>query len=76
MAYIVALPFDKVLILISELATVQNGFNFIFKFFINLNRCRRRWLLSVDHIPFPRRQTVDMKHRVLVHIWGKAESVG
>lgn len=41
---IVALPFDKVLILVAILTTVKNALNFIFKGIVDLYRGWRRWV--------------------------------
>jgi hypothetical protein len=67
MPSIIALPFDKVLILVAILTTVQDTFNFVFEFVFNLNRFRGWWVLSVDVIAVPWREAVDVEDRVLTH---------
>ena len=68
---IIALPFDQVLELVTILTTVQDVFNFIFEFVIDLNWLWRWWSVSVYLIAAPWGETVDMKDRVLSHGWRK-----
>jgi hypothetical protein len=68
---IIAFSFDKVLELVAILTTVQDVFDFIFKFVIDLDWLGRWWSVSVYLIAAPWGETVDMKDRVLSHGWRK-----
>jgi hypothetical protein len=72
---IVAFPFDKVLILVVILTTIQNAFNFIFKFVSNLDQFRGWWSMFIDFITMPWRETINMKDWVLPHGWGEEKLV-
>lgn len=73
---VVALPPHKVLELIPEPATVQNGFDFIFEVSINFNRVQGRGCLAVDFVACPRTESVNVKHWVNLERRGKFETVG
>ena len=54
MTSIIAFPLDKILKLITILATVKDGFNFIFQFIIHLDWNWRWWIYAVNVIATPR----------------------
>jgi hypothetical protein len=66
-ARIIAFPFNKILILITVLTTVENILDFIFKFVIDLDWFRGWWRMSVDFVAMPRGEAVNMEDRMLVH---------
>ena len=45
---IISFPFDKILILIIILVAVKDIFNIIFKFIIDFDRWRERWVKPID----------------------------
>ena len=71
MPKIVAFPFDKVLKLVTILTTIQDVFDFIFKFVIDLNWLQRWRSVSIYFIAPPWGEVVDMEYRVLLHGWWK-----
>ena len=52
-SHVVAFPFNEILILITECAAVQDLFDFIFEFVVDLNRFWRWWVLTVDVVAMP-----------------------
>jgi hypothetical protein len=72
---VIAFPLDQILMLIAEVAAVKNIFDFILKFLINLNMCRRGWSLTIDFIFMPGGKSINMEDGVLVHIWRETELI-
>jgi hypothetical protein len=64
---IIAFPFDKVLELVTILTTIQDVFNFVFEFIIDLNWLWRWRSVSVYFIALPWGEAVDMEDGVLSH---------
>jgi hypothetical protein len=64
---IITAPFDEVLVLVTVLTTVEHTLYFIFKFLINLNRFRWWWVVAIDSVTVPGRETVDVEDWVLAH---------
>ena len=54
-SHVIAFPFDEILILIMECAAVQDLFNFVFEFVVDLNRLWRWWVLTVNVVAVPGR---------------------
>jgi len=67
MPRVVPLPFDKVLVLVAILTTVEDIFDLIFDFVIHLDRVWRGWIVSLDFVALPWGQTVHVENRVLSH---------
>jgi hypothetical protein len=73
---IIAFPFDKVLELITILMTIQDVFDFVFEFIIDLNWLWRWRSAPVYFVAPPWGEAVDMEDRVLSHGWWKEQSIG
>jgi hypothetical protein len=69
MPRIVTFPFDKVLVLVTILAAIEYGFDFIFKLVIDRDGLWRRRGVAIDFIAMPWGETVNMEDWVLVHTW-------
>jgi hypothetical protein len=72
---VIALPLDKVLVLVMILTTIQDAFNFIFKLVFDLDWLRRWWHMTIDFIAKPGRETINMEDGMLVHGWWEEESI-
>jgi hypothetical protein len=73
---VIALPLDKVLVLVTILTTIQDVFNFIFKLVFDLDWLRRWWRMTIDFIAKPGRETINMEDRMLAYGWWEEESIG
>jgi hypothetical protein len=66
-AGVVALPLDKILVLVSVFVAVQYMFNLVFEFVIDLNWWGWGWVLSIYVVAGPGGEAVHMKDGMLTH---------
>ena len=64
---IIAFPLDEVLELVAVSAAIQYVVKLIFKLVIYLDRLWRWWCLTVYFISLPRRETINVENRMLMH---------
>jgi hypothetical protein len=76
MSSIVAVPFDKVLILVAILMTVKDALDFVLKGIVNLYWRWRRRVWSIDIVAVPWGEAVNVKDGMLVHSRREAEAIG
>jgi hypothetical protein len=66
-SFVIALPLDEVLKLVTEFAAVENFFRLIFDVVFDFYWFGWRWIVSLNVIAFPRGEAIDVKDRVLPH---------
>jgi hypothetical protein len=72
---VVTFPFDEILVLIAVGSAIEELFNFIFQFIVN-DHGFWWWVGVFGPAVLPRRETIHMENRMLVHRGWEAEAVG
>jgi hypothetical protein len=72
-AFAVAFPADKVLELMAENTTVDDGIDFVFFFALNDYRFRRGWLVKTVVMPWAK--ATDMEHGIQVQVRRELETI-